>query len=296
MNKILVLSPCLMLPNNREYNNKTLKRNFEALQPDGYAVYDQCFNESDFDPRFIYVGHQDKRMGWVASRNGLLEYFYESDYDYAFWIDANSSVSKPTLNDVYTIFEALRNDELKNCDTIFSSLGMWCSQDRIDIKKLPDFNQNVHIIPAKNNKSYNWMHGLIHKNFKKYYNQEFYIDTRCDTNQGIPEDVYFSRLLRSVTNAYVAPTITLNKPDSSKSCDRNDGTGKYSYPPVEFDIVDRYIAESAIKNNYHHVNPVFVRDEIVLPRVAKMKEFVKPYVSRSRDKKVISVADKVTLF
>ena len=282
MYKILMLSPCLMLDNNRAYNNRCKERNLEEIQPDAYAVYDQCFLESDFDDRVTYIGHQQERKGWVISRNALLKYFYNSNYDYCFWIDANSTVSKPCFNDLHTILKNIREGNLLQCDTIFSTLGMWCSQERSAIKQQPDFFENVHILPVKGGKAYNWMHGLIHKNFKKFYNKEFYIDERCDTNQGIPEDVYFSRLLKTYTNAYLAPNISINKPDSSKSCDRNNGTGKYIYPPVQYETVDRYILESSSRNNYKHVYPNQVRQEIILPRVEKDKTLIRGFISRKK--------------
>ena len=224
----MALIPCLMLPNNRKVNHKSLVQNYEQLKLDEYVVYDQCFEEGDFDTRFTYIGHADKRMGWVTPRNELLKYFYNSDFDYAFWIDANSTVSGPTLNDLITIIDAIKNDRLDKCDAIFGTLGMWASQERITLKSQADFFDYVHILPTKNNKSYNWMHGLFHKNFKKYYGQEFYIDERCDTKQGTADDVYFARLLQKFTNSYVAPTVVINKPSSKASCTWANDKGKHN--------------------------------------------------------------------
>ena len=175
MSKIMCLIPCLMLPNNRDINKKAMNSNYTHLKLDKYVVYDQCFESSDFDDRFTYIGHANERMGWVVPRNKLLEYFYNSDYDYAFWIDANSKVTTTTLNDVTTILDALRDNKLPQVDTIFSTLGMWNSQERQDLKQEADYFENVHLVPARLTKNYDWMHGLIIKNFKKYYNQEFYL-------------------------------------------------------------------------------------------------------------------------
>ena len=266
MAKIMALIPCLMLENNREVNKKALDSNYKHLKLDKFVIYDQCFSETDYDDRFTYIGHATERMGWVIPRNKLLEYFHNSDYDYAFWIDANSGVSKSTLNDLTTIIEAVKADKLTQCDSIFATLGLWISQERMQCKAAPDFFDNVHILPTKNNKSYNWMHGLIHKNFKKYYNQEFYIDERCDTKQGTADDVYFSRTLQRFTNSYVAPTVIINKPSSKASCTWANDKGTYEYPPTLFDKIDEYILETADKNNYHHVGPYEVRREIIRPR------------------------------
>ena len=57
MAKIVALVPCLMLPNNRDINKKSLVSNYELLGLDQFVIYDQCFEESDFDSRFTYIGH-----------------------------------------------------------------------------------------------------------------------------------------------------------------------------------------------------------------------------------------------
>lgn len=284
MAKIMALVPCLMLPNNHDINMKAMKDTYEHLKPDVFAVYDQCFSESDFIEEFTYIGNAKERMGWVEPRNKLLEYFYNSECDYAFWIDANSTVSKPTLNDLVTIWNSVKEDKLNFCDAIFSTLGMWVSQDRITYKSAEDFFDNVHLIAAKNDKSYNWMHGLIHKNFKKYYNQEFYIDERCDTKKGTPDDVYFARLLRRFANCFVAPTVVLNKPNSKASCTWANEKGTYDYPPVLYDVVDDYIMESAEKHNYHFTNDITTLPDISLPRLDYMKDKITPYKPRTRRK------------
>lgn len=284
MATICGLTPCLMLDNTRDINKKSITSNMEHLQLDNWALYDQKFTENDFIDGCEHIAHDPDRAGWVKSRNGLLKWFYNSDYDYAFWIDANSTISKPTLNDVRTIVDAIKADKLTNCDAIFGTLGMWVSQDRIIAKSAEDFMDNVHIIPAKPNKSYNWMHGLFIKNFKKYYGQEFYIDERCDTLQGIPEDVYFARLLRRFTNAYVAPTVVCNKPTSKHSCTMDNGKGTYEYPPVLFDVVDNYILETADKFKYKICNPHRVVSEIILPRGDYMRDLIKPYSPRGKNK------------
>ena len=297
MAKIMALIPCLMLPNNRDINKKAISSNYEQLNLDEYVVYDQCFEITDFDPRYTYIGHANQRMGWVIPRNELLKYFYNSDYDYAFWIDANSTVSRSTLNDLLTIIDSVKKDKLSEIDGIFGTLGMWISQDRIQCKSADDFMDNVHLIPAKPNRSYNWMHGLIHKNFKKYYNQEFYIDERCDTKQGTPDDVYFSRLLRNFTNTYIAPTVIVNKPSSKASCTWSNEKGTYDYPPVLFDEVDRYIMESASKNNYHAVNMLAMRKEIILPRIEdQYRSLLKPYEPRKKKPRVENEIRKISLF
>ena len=296
MAKIMCLIPCLMLPNNRDINKKAMDSNFTHLKLDEYVVYDQCFEESDLDDRFTYIGHAQERMGWVLPRNKLLEYFYNSDYDYAFWIDANSTVSQSTLNDLTTIIDAIHNDKLNHCDGIFATLGMWISQERMQCKAAEDYFDKVHLIPTKNNKSYNWMHGLFHKNFKKFYGQEYYIDDRCDTKKGTADDVYFARTLQRFTNCYVAPTVIINKPSSQASCTWANDKGTYDYPPTLFDKIDEYILETADKNKHHHVNIYEVRREIILDRNDYLRDKLKAYVPRSKKPKEENTINRIELF
>ena len=150
-----------MKENVRAVNNKSIKKNTDTIAIDAWAVYDQMFEESDKLPNIAYIANAKEPKGWIVSRNGLLDYFYNSDYDYAFWIDANSTVSGPTLNDVDTVINAIHKGKLDCCDAIFSTLGMWNSLERKEVKSLPDSCTHVHILPNKCNKGYNWMHGLF---------------------------------------------------------------------------------------------------------------------------------------
>ena len=290
MNKIIALSPCLMLDNTRKINHKKMSFNRQTFPFDDYVVCAQEFLESDYDSRFTYIVNSPNKLGWVRSRNELLKYFYNSDADYAFWIDANSAVSKSSINDLLTIMDAIKNEKLNNCDAIFSTLGMWISQDRMNIKSQQNYLTTVTLIPAKNNRSYNWMHGLIIKNFKKYYDEELYIDTRCDTLKGLAEDVYFARLLRQFKACYVAPGICLTKPNSKGSTQWAQDSGKYDYPPVNFAELDRFIFENNIKYRYKKTNTVI--NTITLPRVEGMTEYLKMYEPKVKQ----VIVEKINLF
>lgn len=282
--KILGLIPCLMKENTRAINNKSIKKNIDTIAIDGWAVYDQMFEDSDKLPNVSYIADAKEPKGWIASRNGLLEYFYESDYDYAFWIDANSTVSGPTLNDVDTIVKALQSDKLDCCDAIFSTLGMWNSQERKDIKSLPDSCTHVHVIPNKCSKGYNWMHGLFIKNFNKYYGTKFFIDERMDTHKGLAEDVYFARLLNMHVKSYLAPSVVLNKPNSNFSTAWANGTGKYNYPPVKFQEIDRIITENSKKYGYPFLNENHLFEPFILERTEYNIASVKPFKPRTKEK------------
>jgi hypothetical protein len=203
-------------------------------------------------------------------------------------------VSTPTINDTVTVIEAIKADQLNKIDVIFATLGLWVSQDRIVAKQREDYMTHVQLIPALNNKSYNWMHGLIMKNFKKYYDQPVYIDSRCDVKLGTPEDVYFARLVRRYFNAYVAPTVVITKPSSNTSTHAGDGKGRYVYPPVKFEEVDQYILESVEQNDIKQCNIQWFKDPVSIPRQDYMKDKVTPY--KSRKKESPSPVTKVGLF
>lgn len=271
-----------MQDNTRKINHKKMSFNRQTFPFDDYVVCAQGFQESDYDSRFTYIVNSPTKLGWVKSRNELLKYFYNSDSDYAFWIDANSSVSKSSANDLLTIIDAIKNGKLNNCDAIFSTLGIWISQDRMDARSASNYLNDVTLIPAKNNKSYNWMHGLIIKNFKKYYDEELYIDTRCNTLEGLAEDVYFARLLRQFKACYVAPSITITKPNSKGSTQWAQESGRYDYPPVKFAELDKFIFENNVKYRYKKTNTVI--NNITIPRVDGMKEFLTVYKPKVKQK------------
>lgn len=294
MYKVICLSPCLMQVNTRKINHKSMSFNFETFKFDDYVVCAQCFDESDYDPRFHYIVNSKEKLGWVKSRNELLKYFYNSDADYAFWIDANSTVSKSSINDVLTIIDYLRRQQLSSVDAIFSTLGMWICNDRIDAKKSDDYLDCVSLIPAKKNRSYNWMHGLFIKNFKKYYDEEIYIDENCDTLQGLPEDVYFARLLRQLKLCYVAPTVIITKPNSKGSTQWAQQDGKYNYPPVKFNDVDQMIIQNIVKHMYTKNGGL--QEPMLLYRVEDYRNLLKPYSAKQKSCNYNNEPQKINLF
>lgn len=278
MKTIVQLTPCLMLDNNREANFKAMNYALENYKNiDGYIVYDQEHKESDYIRGFTYIGHQPKRQGFVKPRNELLKWFYNSDYDYAIWIDANETISPSTLNDLNTLTTALKHEVIdSNC--IFATLGIQISQERMFAKQRKDYFDSVFVI--RNKKGYEWLHGCIIKNFKKYYDTEIYIDERCDPWQGTSEDVYFSRLMRRLFCCQLCPTITVNKPSNKTSTWMNNASG-YSYPPIDRPIVDTYIEENMHK--YQHLQRGKIPNVV---RLSRLKDetlgYLKPYKARKK--------------
>ena len=288
--KIIACIPALMLDNNRQINFKAMEFAKKHYPLDEFVVYDQEFLESDYKEGFTYIGHQDKRQGFVTPRNELLKYFYNSDADYAFWFDANETVSTPTLNDAVTVLKAIK-DNIIDVDAIFSTLGIWVSQERIVAKKREDYHDNVWLTECR--KNYNWMHGLLIKNWKKYYDMEVYIDSRCDPRVGSSEDVYFARLIQRLFNCYLCPTITMNKPNNKASTWMANESG-YSYPPVDYAKVDEYISE--IIDSYKKVRKVIVPNELIVPRVEDYRETLRDYIPRTQKEQPNTTISKVDIW
>lgn len=244
MKTIVQITPCLMLDNNRQANFKAMKfalDNYKNI--DRRVIYDQEHKKADYLAGYEYIGFQPQRQGFVKPRNELLKWFYNSDYDYAIWLDANEMVSTSSLNDLNTLIEALKNETVEaNC--IFTTLGIQISQERMFAKQRKDYFDSIYLVRSK--KGYEWLHGCIIKNFKKYYGKEIYIDERCDPWKGTSEDIYFARLMRRLFCCQLCPTITINKPSSNTST-WMQGEGSYNYPPVNRSIVDEYIDENLHK-------------------------------------------------
>lgn len=275
--KVLGLIPCLMLDNNREENYKAMD-NFKKNYPvDKIVVYDQEFKKEDYKDGFEYIGYSEKRVGFVKARNELLKYFYNSDFDYALWMDANGSFSRPSLNSLNTIIHNLRNEDL-DVDVLNSTLGIISSGHRISDKKRVDYFENCRIMRITQKRQDLWMHGLIMKNYKKYYNKEFYCNR--DVDKGVAEDVYFLLLLQKSFTRYECSDLVICKPSNKASTWVNDKSS-YDYPPDNYFEADRMIEE-----DYSDLKPVrFLKeDKFILPRVEKYKEFLRKYHPRKKHK------------
>lgn len=277
--KVIGLIPAVMTRSTRTQIRHAFAKTIAELKLDAYVVYDQGFIDQDRVAGVTYIGHQSTAVPRHEALNALLNYFYDSDADYAFWLDATSTVSHTTVNDLATILQFLQPGEINNCDAIFSTLGQWVSTERIQYKSSWDYMSNVHLVPIADNKSYNWMSGLLQKNFYKYYGQRFLVDVRCASAKGTPEDVYFARLLRKLANCYLAPTLVVSSAH----------VGDIGVP-VLYNVLDQYKHENIISENYSHVNPNAYRRELILTRVSYEKSSLTQYKPRD------GTSNKVSLF
>lgn len=285
--KVVLLVPALMLDNNRKANHTAMSYAIEHYPVDEIIVNDAEFREDDYREGFHYIGHHRERQGFVKTRNQLLEYFYNSDADYAIWMDANGRVSKPTLSDFVTIVEALKSNKIEP-DVLFSTLGIIISQERMTAKKMPDYFDKAFIVDFE--KGYEWMHGLVIKNFKKYYGITPYIDDRCDPRKLAPEDIYFTRLLKKLFNCKLMPGVVITKPNNKTSTWVADKKG-YDYPKVDYTVIDKYVRDNLSKFESHRKQ--LVPCTIALDRLESYKEFLKPYKPRGK-KPNVGLLDNLT--
>lgn len=273
MKKIVMLIPCLMMDNNREKNLEAQRYGLEKYKGiDKFIIYDQCYEKDDYIEGIEYIGNQKEGQGFIKSRNELLKYFYNSDYDYAIWMDGNKTVSKTSINDFNTLIKAIKEEEI-DLDFIFSTIGINISNERIEIKKRKDYFKYIYLLYKM--RGYYWFHGLFMKNIKKYYDDELYISDKCDVWKGLNEDVYFAILARKVYKTYLCPTIVINTPSSNTSTWMTN-KGSYDYPPVDYDIL-REIAEEESKKHKSRLDQdipsVFKIERIQDDTINDLKEY-----------------------
>lgn len=279
--KVVMLIPCLMLQNNREANKKLMRFAKEYYKGiDEFIVNDQEFIDSDYEEGFTYIGHHKERQGFVNTRNQLLEYFYNSDADWAIWMDANSRVSKTSLNDFITLIDAVKQGKVE-VDVVLSTLGIIVSGERIDAKKRSDYFEKIYLTKVGN--GYDWLHAAFMKNLKKYHNKEIYIDPEAEPRKaGMTEDVFFVRILRRLFDVRLCPTIVVTKAGVKTSTWAASETGKYNYPKNGYDATERAIDKFI---NYYKLMPVKqTTKSYEYDRVELYKEDLKPYKPRSRVK------------
>lgn len=281
MSGVVLLTPCLMRPNNRAANAKCMAKQRRQIRPDGIMVAAQCFEEGDYEPGIEYVVRSPEGLGFVGARNALLEAFYRSDYDYAVWMDANSWLSEPTLNDFETLLDAVRRG-LVGFDAVFSTLGIMVDGDRQTCKTKADYFRRVHFMPAVQGNC-DWMHGLVMVNLRKRYGWAPFIDARCDPWEGTSEDTFFSRLLKRMCRCAKLPTAVVAKP-AAKTSTWMSNAGKYAYPPVDHAAVDRLVDEAVeeMPRFGERYNGGVVIDRLQTDSIADLRAYVPRSGGRGR--------------
>lgn len=281
VNKVVLLMPTLMADSRRAMYNKALDYALKYYPVDGICINAQEFKPEDFREGIHYIVNE-VRQGFADSRNQLLEWFYNSDYEWAVWMDANATVSKPSLSDFYTLIRAVQRDEVP-VDVIYSTLGIRLQQERIDVKLDSRYKDSVLLLENFNGAE--WFHGLFMRNFKRKYGEEPLIDARCDPMKGVPEDAYFALLLRRLYDSRLAPAIVVNKPPNKFSTWVAD-KGGYDYPKVNREILFRWIEQNVLAYNYPSKEKTLAT--LILPREEAYREWLQPYKPRKKIKKILT--------
>ena len=125
------------------------------------------------------------------------------------------------------------------------------------------------------------MHGMVIKNFRKYYGIEPYIDSECSPYKGTSEDIFFARMCKYLFDCRLLPTLVITKPLNKFSTWVADQKG-YKYPPVNYKVIDRMVLRHCQKFGFRPKSKT--RGTVVLPRIEEDMEYIRGYVSRSSKK------------
>ena len=289
MKKVVMLIPCLMRDYNREANHKAMAYALQNYELDEYVVDAQEFSPEDYREGFTYIGHHSKGVGLVKARNELLDWFYNSDYDYAFWLDSRCKISKTSVNDYLTVLRAIK-EGVVDVDVILSTIGVYISGERIAAKQAADSFDTVKLIPAKKRVLYDGINGEFMVNFKKKYGIEPKIDERCNPALGVGEEIFFNALLRRLFDVYLAPTIVVSA-GSIKNSVWMQGKASYAQePPHPKQLIRKLVEQNASKIGDFKKG---LSSTIILNRVEDFKDKVTPYKPKSNFKlKSRSLLDK----
>lgn len=278
--KICGLVPCLMRDNSRKNNIKAIRYAAENYGLEEIVVYDQCFSEDDVKnmPQNVrLIGNEREPKGFVVPRNSLFAWFYDSDYDYALLFDAHDSASRPCLNDLQTVIEALKSGKLE-VNMALSTMGIHASQERIQAKQRKDFQTDVWLLRSK--KGYEWLHGAILCNMRKRYGIRPLINEKCDNWSMTPEDIFFVMLMRRILSNQVQlmPTVTFSEP-SFKDSSWMSKEGSFAYPEISYGELNKLVDESMV--SLPEIDARRVPNAVSVPRLRNeaLKD-IKPYRPR----------------
>ena len=160
------------------------------------------------DPQVTYLFKHEKGIGAQAARNELLKYFYESDYEYAILHDDDSFLN-PT-DSAKDFFKELALYPQKftkiPMDVCYSRNMLFIPRDEADVAKAK-FRGKVWDFVANPS---SWLCWSIFRNFKKAYNEEYYLDEGLDplTGKGF-DDTEFSYRVSSRRQSWTLPQLEL---------------------------------------------------------------------------------------
>ena len=161
----------------------------------------------------------------------------------------------------------------------------------MDCKKCDDYFSNVHLMKKDSPGPYT-MHFFFQVNLKKKYNEVIKINPKCNPYVGLPEDVYFVKLLAKKYNSYLCPTIVGDTPSNKTSTWVSDKSG-FKYPPknkVELaSLIDNDVTQYGCIHRFPYREQLYV-----LPRVDDFKFNLRPYKAKKSKITTTSEVKKVT--
>lgn len=160
------------------------------------------------DAQIEYLFKHEKGIGAQAARNELLKWFYESEYDYAILHDDDSFLN-PT-DSAKDFFGELMNYPQKfiklPMDVCYSRNMLFHPMNETDIAKAEFRGKVWDFIACPSS----WLCWSTFINFKKFYNEEFYLDETLDplTGNGF-DDTEFSYRISEKYQSWTVPQLEL---------------------------------------------------------------------------------------
>lgn len=277
-NRLVLLMPMLMMDHNRKDYNKAIDYALEHYDVDLIAINAQEFKESDYrdDPKIAYVLKYDTRQGNSRSRNQLLEWFYNSEYEWAVMMDAGDKITKTTLNDFRTVVDAVKRDIIE-VDVITSTFGNNISGIRIAARAAEDHLENIKLVEQTADSESHFFQGLFMRNFNRDYGMKVYIEENLDFDKGVMNDPYFVLLLRRLFEVRQCPTIVFSVPGNNRASTWM--TDQTKYPKTQYPTIKKLVAEAPYKPLKRSKS---FRKTYILPRVEYMREAVTVYKPRKK--------------
>lgn len=279
-NKIVLLMPALMLDYMRDDYNKALDYALEHYGVDKIVIFAQAFQDMDYrdDDRIEYIGKLEKGLGIMKARNGLLNWFYDSEYEWAVCMDSCDKISLTTINDFRTVIEAIKNDQIE-VDAITSTFGQNISGLRIAARAAEDHLENIKLVASSADSESHYFQGLFMRNFNKVYGMRVMVDETLDIHNGATDDLYYVLLLRRLFDVRQCPTIVFSVPSGNRASTWMQGDTRYA--PAQYAYLNWLITTTP----YRRVEKKTGGKTYVIPRVEYMRHKVTTYKPRRKKSK-----------
>ena len=159
----------------------------------------QGYKDTDYldDPQVTYLGKYAEPIGAQKARNELLQYFYNSDYEYGIFSDDDAFII-PTAT-VKNFYEELEEDTQKfidaHLDIVYSRNMQYSPFNEGDVRAIDTHSDNYFFGYARSS----WLCWVLFRNFKKAYGQEYYQDENIDPklHQGYDDTDFCYKLHQS---------------------------------------------------------------------------------------------------